>query len=499
MSSMATDLMYALREVPGKGKGLIATRKIPMGTRILSEEPIIRVPEAAPDTLTLRTSINQQVDALTPDQRQALLSMHNIHDDDAASRYLGIIRANALPFGDCEREAGIFVNACRINHDCDNNAQRSWNENINRHTVHAKRDIENGEEITIFYLGVLNNRKTRQEALRSKFRFTCMCRLCSLPPDQSQENDRKLSEILTLDGLIGRDGMMGILSAPLRKLRYVDQQIRLYNELGPNDNGLPRAFIDAAQIAITHGDLARARNFAKRAVLGWIVLEGDDGPQVLQYSALTQDPSKHELYGTTMKWKTAIDNIPVGLDSEDFDDWLWRRDKPKKPGQPVDLRNRTTFPCFNDLPDENDVDLEFYASSDGFTYRPHRHWLFLAEIVDFATLVRLQMDVKDVEGMTIPLFFYTIDRGDELAPSQVQKGYTIAILYAERHAFMFSEPGIRLEEPKNFKACQRTGWNDKGHKADCKLLRDTDLKGLFSLDWDNFEGHVQFPLKTATN
>ncbi|ELR04589.1 hypothetical protein GMDG_06871 [Pseudogymnoascus destructans 20631-21] len=278
-----------------------------------------------------------------------------------------------------------FVNACRINHDCDNNAQKSWNENINRHTVHAKRDIENGEEITIFYLGVLNNRKTRQEALRSKFRFTILCRLCSLPPDQSQEKDRKLSEILTLDGLIGRDGMMGILSAPLRKLRYVDQQIRLYNELGPNDNGLPRAFIDAAQIAITHGDLARARIFAKRAVLGWIVLEGDDGSQVLQYRALTQEPSKHELYGTTMKWKTAIDNIPVGLDSGDFDDWLWRRDKPKQLGQPVDLRNRTTFPGFNDLPDENDVDLEFYASSDGFTYRPHRHWLFLAEIVDFAT------------------------------------------------------------------------------------------------------------------
>jgi hypothetical protein len=25
-------------------------------------------------------------------------------------------------------------------------------------------------------------------------------------------------------------------------------------------------------------------------------------------------------------------------------------------------------------------------------------------------------------------------------------------------------------------ACQSVGWNEKGHKADCKLLKDNDLK-----------------------
>jgi SET domain-containing protein len=52
-------------------------------------------------------------------------------------------------FGDDVREAGIFLDACRINHACDNNAQKSWNENIKRHTIHALRDIEKDEEITI--------------------------------------------------------------------------------------------------------------------------------------------------------------------------------------------------------------------------------------------------------------------------------------------------------------------------------------------------------------
>jgi len=443
--------MYTLQEVPGKGKGLVARRKIPKGTRILSEEPIVRVPEAVLHSQALTPSIRRQVDALSPEQRQAFLSMHNIHADDADSRYLGIVQTNALPFGDDVREGGIFLDACRINHACDNNAQKSWNENIKRHTVHALRDIEKGEEITIYYLGVLNGREARQEALRRKFGFTCSCRLCSLPPDQSQESDRRLDEILKLDGLIGRDGLMGILSAPQQILRYVDQQIRLYNEQGPGDTGLPRAFLDAAQIAIANGDLARARIFAERAALGWIILKGEDSSSVLQARALSQDPSKHELAGISMKWKSAVDDVPQGLDSKELDDWLWRREKPKRPGQPVDFRDRATFPGFVDLPHDNGGGPEFYTSSDGSTHRLRRHWLFLAEIVDFGTLLRLQMEIKDVDGTTVPLFFYTNGRGTELTTSQVQKGYTVAILYAHRHAFMFSEPGIRHEEPTNIK------------------------------------------------
>jgi hypothetical protein len=448
MSGSTTDLMYALREVPGKGKGLVATQMIPMGTRILCEEPLIRVPEFASDIQSLRASVVEQVEALTPPQRQAFLSMHNIYADDTD---LGIIITNALPIGDRMGEAGIFLDACRVNHACDNNAQKNWNGNINRHTVHAKRDIENGEEITIFYIGVLNNRKARQEALRRKFAFTCSCRLCSLPPDQSQNIDKTLDEILKLDGLIGRDGVIGIMSAPLRKLRYVDQQIQLYNELGPNDNGLPRAFFDAAQISIANGDLARGRTFTEQALLGWTILEGDDGSTVLKQRALLMDLSKHEVYGLSMKWKTAVDDVPPGLDLEEFENWLWRREKPKQPGQPADLRYRATFPGFGDLPHENDIDPEFYASVDGITYRPRRHWLFLAEIVDFGSMLRLQMDIKDVDGTTVPLFFYTEGRGMELEPSLIEKGHTIAILYAQFHAFAFSPPGIRLEEPTHIK------------------------------------------------
>ena len=86
-----------------------------------------------------------------------------------------------------------------------------------------------------------------------------------------------------------------------------------------------------------------------------------------------------------------------------------------------------------------------------FTFRPRRHWCFLAEIVDFATLLRLQIELKDVDGREVPLFFYTHGRGSELPPALVQKGHTVAVLYAQRHAFAFSPPGIRHEDPQMIK------------------------------------------------
>ncbi|KAK4460440.1 hypothetical protein QBC42DRAFT_272359 [Cladorrhinum samala] len=45
-----------------------------------------------------------------------------------------------------------------------------------------------------------------------------------------------------------------------------------------------------------------------------------------------------------------------------------------------------------------------------------------------------------------------------------------------------------------YKSCQANGWNDRGHKRDCKLIRDNGLRAMFAMDWDRFDGAVEFPL-----
>jgi hypothetical protein len=78
MQSTAGNSMYALQNVPGKGKGLVAIENISKTTRILSEEAVITVSESVSGE-RLRTSICSQVEALSENQRRDFLSMYNIY------------------------------------------------------------------------------------------------------------------------------------------------------------------------------------------------------------------------------------------------------------------------------------------------------------------------------------------------------------------------------------------------------------------------------------
>jgi hypothetical protein len=68
--------------------------------------------------------------------------------------------------------------------------------------VHALTDIDKGEEITISYLRGHSNHEARRTFLGTKFGFACLCGLCSLPIEQSQECDRRLDEIKHLEHLM---------------------------------------------------------------------------------------------------------------------------------------------------------------------------------------------------------------------------------------------------------------------------------------------------------
>lgn len=117
------------------------------------------------------------------------------------------------------------------------------------------------------------------------------------------------------------------------------------------------------------------------------------------------------------------------------------------PAQLANLRNLTTFPSFESAPGENDIPPDYYEQNETGVFVPNRHWCFLGEIKDLASFIRLHMEVEDVNGQRIPIFFHTDDRGAELPPMLVQKGYTVAILYAQSHWFMSGDIGIRHEAP----------------------------------------------------
>ncbi|TWU70611.1 hypothetical protein ED733_001284 [Metarhizium rileyi] len=545
MQSTTGPSMYVLQEIPGKGKGLVATEEIPKGTRILSEEALIIVDETA-SSKTLLTSICKQVEALSEPQRRVFLSMRNIHPyENAANQYHGIIRTNCLPADVSGYESAIFPEACRINHACDNNAQKSWNERLKRHTVHALRKIEKGEEITITYLSPLMSREVRQKALQRGFGFTCSCRLCSLPAEKSRESDFNLEEIRRLDDVIDQFGPEGILVYQTQLLGYFESQVRLYIKQGREDVGFAQTFVNAAQLVIANGDLARGRVFFERAVSVWKTTIGEDSSQAIRCVALAQDPSRYELYGFSKKWDTQLGEAPRGLEPSDFEDWLWRREKPKPLTQ---LANASPFTAFVDLPHQEMT--SFFGGSIAAASPPQQHWCFVGEILGSIMLHHLELVTRGIGGFEVALHFYTDRLGHELAPARYQKGYTVVLLYAKHYKFKFDVDGIRHEDPRMIKifplsldkflalnslvkefsvavdgtrichgcgkkavslkqcqkcscfwycntTCQKAGWKGKGHKHDCALLKDADLRRLFLFKWDQFDGCVQFPLPAA--
>jgi hypothetical protein len=435
--------MYILRDIPGKGKGLVASEDIAEGTRILSEKPVVTTPDRQYSVEWLKEHISRQVEALNAHDRQSFLSLHNIYpSQEDYEQFLGIIRTNGLPIEANGTAGGVFLEACRINHSCDNNAQKHWNQRIERHTVHALRKIPKGEEITINYLGLDSSREVRRGKLQNKFGFLCACRLCFLPTTESQENDQHWKRIDQLDDLVGQKCM--VMDFSLQTLRYVDERVQLYNEQGPGNSGLPRAYLDAAQIAIANGDLARGRVFAEKAVEGWRIAYGSDSDEVIEYTALAKDPSKLPLYGISMKWKTSVNEAPMLCDSNDFEGWLWRRPQAKKSdqlGQLTDLRNRNIFPEFAALPRSSKMGIGIHQRSEEI-YQPSGHWCFLGEITSSTTIHHLEFKLTDVDDKSMPLHFNTASRGTEIPSARIQNGYTVAVLYARCRAFTWGDPGI---------------------------------------------------------
>jgi hypothetical protein len=88
---------------------------------------------------------------------------------------------------------------------------------------------------------------------------------------------------------------------------------------------IARFCYDAFQISITHGDQARAILFAERGFQSRVMCEGEDSPETRKIKNLIENQSRHRNFGASKRWKTAKRLVPKGLDTSEFEKWLWRR------------------------------------------------------------------------------------------------------------------------------------------------------------------------------
>ncbi|KAK6362553.1 hypothetical protein TWF730_000011 [Orbilia blumenaviensis] len=313
--------IFSIQTIPNKGRGLIATVDIPIGTRILAESPLFTQTSF---TLleTLEETLKAKVSHLTPLQQSQFLALHNKYTAPYPL-YTGIFRTNALPCGVDSPVGAVYPTICLMNHDCLPNTTHFWNENIQQETIHATRFIPAGSELTISY-ATSDPRDSRRQKLQNSFNFLCTCSLCSLLPSEIFKSDTRRGKITNLDSQIGNGDR--VMNNPTDCLQACHTVSELLKEEYPGcyQPLLARTYYDAFQICITHGDQARATVFAGRLYDMRILCEGEDSPETEKAQRLRENPEGHRNFGASRRWKKGKGMVPKGLDEKEFEKWLWK-------------------------------------------------------------------------------------------------------------------------------------------------------------------------------
>lgn len=309
---------YTLKDIPGKGKGLVANNLLSPGTLIIDEAALFTT-ESLENPATIEKDLGAIVKSLPKKDQISFLSLHNNYP--GKNPFSNIIRSNGYPLGPSSDIGGIFLETARINHSCQPNAQHAWNDKLKRMLVHAVRDIQEGEELTLSYIAG-GPSDARKQHIKTYFGFDCRCEACSLPNHEQEISDERLRRASRLDEAIGDPKRVRHL--PEKALNDCHALQKIYQEEQIFDLRLPRLYYDAFQICAMHSDKSRASTFARRARECRIICEGRDSVEAAELERLATNPEKFENFGVTTKWKSNFDARPQDLDSDAFEKWLWK-------------------------------------------------------------------------------------------------------------------------------------------------------------------------------
>ncbi|KAI6841288.1 hypothetical protein KC340_g2528 [Hortaea werneckii] len=312
------DQLFTLENVPGKGKGLIASQSIPKGTCIISEPPLFTT-DALEDPNNIEKDLGRIVRSLSKEGQRAFLSLHN--NNPGSDPFSNIIRSNGYPLGPSSDIGGIFPLVARINHSCLPNAQHAWSDKHQKMLVHAVRNIEPGCELTLSYIAGGPSTERRKN-IKTYFGFDCACELCSLAPEARKVSDERLQKAQKLDEAIGDPKR--VRYTPDRALADCRELLSIYESEQVMDLRLPRLYYDALQICGMHSDQARVCVFAQRSRDARILCEGKDSSEAAALEKLVSKPSDFENFGVTKNWKSTLGEVPKDVGDVDFEQWLWR-------------------------------------------------------------------------------------------------------------------------------------------------------------------------------
>ncbi|KAF9346707.1 hypothetical protein BGX26_001788, partial [Mortierella sp. AD094] len=276
------DSIYIVKDVPGKGKGMFATRDIKRGTCVISEKPLVCVGPSLPKTLPTVASMSKK-------NIKSFLALRNIYSQEEMTEVAGIIKTNALPLGENSENGGVYRVISRINHSCAPNVRHNWNPRTEKEYIRAMEDIPAGSEILTDYILPLLTREERQKMLLQDFRFTCQCRICDVA--SSKEYDDAVTRIKKCSGLI----LMYASSSPRKAMGYVREAMDILDKVGIC--GKTTFYYDGFQIFAIFGNYELAKEWANLYLESYRLDYGEEDEQFRLYVAYSQNPKSFPLFG----------------------------------------------------------------------------------------------------------------------------------------------------------------------------------------------------------
>ncbi|KAK0625408.1 hypothetical protein B0T17DRAFT_590995 [Bombardia bombarda] len=188
-------LSYKIIDIPGKGKGVVATRHISRYEELMVDYAALAVDISFTTLVPARDGY--RLLQLATKQLSDPDSVLNLGQSNAfaADVIENVLRTNAFhTILSGAPHMALYPEVSRINHACKPNAYTRFIPQSLGVSVAASRDIKLGEEITISYLTVGETSDVRQRSLR-QWGFECSCDLCSSSAAEVAASDARRRQI----------------------------------------------------------------------------------------------------------------------------------------------------------------------------------------------------------------------------------------------------------------------------------------------------------------
>ncbi|POW08776.1 hypothetical protein PSTT_07253, partial [Puccinia striiformis] len=276
-------------EIPGKGRGLVASRDLQMGEYVGRERPVCLFPTSQPMWSTpLGVDIcRQAIDHLPPQTRASIAALAG--EGATADVFLWeVIKTNNFGHniyrGDSTVYGALFLSASRFNHSCRPNVVDYLTPDTMTMHTKAAEPIAKGEELTLDYTSPEAYRKARQEKLKDSWNFICTCSHCQMSPELGEQSDQRITRIAELKQLYEID--------PNFSTGDAEELLHLY-KMEKLPWGILDSHLTAAKVYNSQLNSAKVIEHAEKYKSLGLMLIGTGWSGLAEANLLTQQAEKH--------------------------------------------------------------------------------------------------------------------------------------------------------------------------------------------------------------